>query len=147
MQKSISQLAVPLNEFRNIIDKKFHNQLTQLSDPSLKSLKKTLKTVNKDLENIISEDEKLNKNYELAMSVPHIGKVSAMYLFLCTAHFPPIQTYRKGACYSGIAQFEYSSGTSIRGKTKVSKMGNKYIKKLLHICSLSILKQKKRRII
>ncbi len=27
LQKSIKQLTVPLNEFRNIIDKKFHNKL------------------------------------------------------------------------------------------------------------------------
>ncbi len=62
---------------------------------------------------------------------------------MCTDNFNKIKTYRKGACYAGIAPFEYSSGTSIRGKTKVSKMGNKYIKKLLHTCTLSILKQKK----
>jgi transposase len=143
LQKSIKQLTVPLNEVKNIIDKKFYNQLKQLSDSPLKSLKEGLKTVNKDLENIISEDEKLNKNYELAMSVPHIGKVSAMYLLMCTDNFNKIKTYRKGACYAGIAPFEYSSGTSIRGKTKVSKMGNKDVKKLLHTCTLSILKQKK----
>ena len=67
----------------------------------------------------------------------------AMYLLMCTNNFSKIKTYRKGACYAGIAPFEHSSGSSIRGKTRISQMGNKNLKKLLHICSLSVLKSKK----
>lgn len=143
LQKTIKLLKVPLNESRNIIDKKFHKQLQKLNESSLKALKEDLKKVEKDLENIISEDESLSKNYELAMTVPCIGKVSAMYLLICTNNFGKIKTYRKGACYAGIAPFEHSSGSSIRGRTRISKMGNKDLKKLLHICTLSVLKSKK----
>ena len=81
-QKTIKLLTVPLNEAQNIVDKKFYKQLKQSSELSLKSLKEDLKGVEKDLKDIICEDEELNKNYELAMSVPCIGKVSAMYLLM-----------------------------------------------------------------
>ncbi|MCP3659657.1 MAG: IS110 family transposase [Bacteroidetes bacterium] len=143
LQKTIKLLTVPLNEALNIIDKKFHNQLIKSSETSLKAVKEDLKRIDKDLEDIITEDEELNKNYELAISVPCIGKVSAIYLLMCTDNFSKIKTYRKGACYAGIAPFEHSSGSSIRGRTRVSQMGNKFLKKLLHICSLSVLKHKK----
>ena len=143
LQKSIKQLTIPMKEFINILDKKFHKQLKKSSEASLKALKEDLKRVDKDLEDIISEDEELNKNYEIAKSVPCIGKVTAMYLLMCTDNFSKIKTYRKGACYCGIAPFEHSSGSSIRGRTRISQMGNKYLKKLLHICSLSVLKHKK----
>lgn len=47
---------------------------------------------------------------------------------------------RKLACYCGVASFGYSSGTSIRGKTKVHYIANKKLKCNLHIASLSAVK-------
>lgn len=142
IQKNINMLEIPLNETKSIIDKKFYNQLKKCTEDSLKSLKEDFKKVNKDLEEIIFEDESLKKNYEIVKSVPCIGKVSAIYLLMCTENFTKIKTYRKAACYAGIAPFEHRSGTSIRGKTRISQMGNKYLKKLLHLGTLSILKNK-----
>lgn len=139
----INELKVPLNEMEIFVDKKFHNSLKKSSSSSIKSLKSDLKAVDAQLDDIINEDEALNRNYELAKSVPCIGKISAIYLLICTENYTKIKTYRKGACYAGIAPFEYSSGSSIRGRSRISSIGNKCIKKLLHICSLSVLKYKK----
>ena len=46
---------------------------------------------------------------------------------------------RKLACYCGVAPFEYSSGSSIRG-TKVHYMANKKLKCNLHMASLTAVK-------
>ncbi len=42
--------------------------------------------------------------------------------------------------YSGVAPFEYSSGSSIRGRTKVNHMADKKMKSLLQMCALSAIK-------
>ena len=47
---------------------------------------------------------------------------------------------RKLACYCGVAPFEHSSGSSVRGKTKVHYMANKKLKCNLHMASLSAIK-------
>lgn len=44
---------------------------------------------------------------------------------------------RKLACYSGVAPFVYQSGTSIRGKTGVSKFANGELKRTLHMAAIS----------
>lgn len=46
---------------------------------------------------------------------------------------------RKYACYCGTAPFEYSSGTSIRGRTKVSQMANKKMKALFNLAARSAI--------
>ena len=143
LQKAIKALEVPLNEAKKNIKKKSYEILKSTSKDSLEALKKDLKKVELELENTISSDDELQKNYKLSQTVPYIGKVSAMYLLLSTNNFTKIKTYRKAACYAGIAPFEHSSGTSIRGKTRVSNMANKNLKKILHMSSLSILKHKK----
>ncbi|PWN59932.1 transposase, partial [Chryseobacterium viscerum] len=46
----------------------------------------------------------------------------------------------KFACYSGIVPFEYSSGTSLRGKSRVSHFADKKMKSILHMASLAAIK-------
>ena len=42
-----------------------------------------------------------------------------------------------------MAPFEFSSGTSVKGRTKVSAFGNKKLKRLLHMGAMSMLCHKK----
>lgn len=47
---------------------------------------------------------------------------------------------RKLTCYCGVVPYEYSSGTSVRGKTKVHYLANKKLKCNLHMASLTAIK-------
>jgi transposase len=42
------------------------------------------------------------------------------------------------ACYCGVAPFEHTSGTSFKGKSRVSSFANKKLKKLLHLVAMSV---------
>jgi transposase len=66
--------------------------------------------------------------------------VTAINLMVYTNGFTVLKDTRKLACYCGVAPFEYSSGSSIRGKTKVHFMANKKLKCNLHMASLSAVK-------
>ncbi len=76
----------------------------------------------------LKQDLNIKRNYDLATSVTGIGMVNAIMFILYTNNFDSIKDPRKYACYSGVAPFEHSSGTSILGKTRVSKLSNKRIK-------------------
>lgn len=134
---------MPLNESKDILDKGLSNQLKNSIMATINWAKEDLKKVEEELEKLIEEDAELNKSYKLAKSVPCIGKLSAMYLLMSTDNFTKIKTYGQGASYGSIAPFSCSSGRRLRGKTRISSMGDKCLKSLLHICSLSVLKQKK----
>ena len=56
--------------------------------------------------------------------------------------FKTLNDPRKLACYAGVAPFPYASGTSIKGREKVSPFANKELKALLHLCAVSLLKMK-----
>ncbi len=140
---SINILKKPLQESKNILDKEMQNILEKSCSKSLKSMQEDLKEIEDKLDKLLEEDSEIKDNYDLIKSVPYVGKLSSIYLLLCTNNFDELKTYRKCACYSGIAPFGFSSGTSIKGKTRISHYGNKTLKKLLHMCSLSVLKQKK----
>lgn len=83
------------------------------------------------IEQSLKESKELNKNHQLAQSVIGIGPITSASIIAVTHNYEFFQNARQFACYSGIAPFPNSSGTSIRGKNKVSHMANKRIKTLL----------------
>ena len=46
---------------------------------------------------------------------------------------------KKLACHAGVAHFEYRSGSSIRGKTRVSHQARKRLKALIHMGAMSAI--------
>lgn len=91
-------------------------------------LKKDLGSVEKDLTEVVQGDPEIARNYKLATSVIGVGMVNALLFIMYSNNFEGITQPRSFACYSGIAPFEHTSGTSIRGKTRVSHLANKQVK-------------------
>lgn len=69
--------------------------------------------------------------------MPGIGPQTAAYLIIVTNAFGSFNNWRQLACYAGVAPFEYSSGSSIKGRTKVNHMADKKLKSLLNMCALN----------
>lgn len=88
--------------------------------------------IKQQITDIIKSDVGLNRNHTLISSVKGIGVIIGAFMLVSTNNFTSFDNGRKYACYAGIAPFEFSSGTSIRGKTRTSKFGNKTIKTLLN---------------
>jgi transposase len=119
---------------------KSHNQYERVS--GLKSISEQIKAqikeydikvdhIEKQIIDVISTDEELKKNYQLAKSVRGIGPITTAFMIVTTNNFTAFENGRKYACYSGIAPFDNMSGTSIKGKSQVSNLANKRIKTLL----------------
>jgi transposase len=93
--------------------------------------KEKIQKVEKQIVELIATDSKMKSNYEKACGVKGIGPIIAAYMILYTNNFTAFDNPRKFNCYAGLAPFERSSGTSIKGKTKTSRLRNKVIKALL----------------
>jgi transposase len=103
----------------------------------IKQLCDEIKITESEIRTIINHNEELKKSYELLLSIKGIGKILAFYLITLTHNFTRFTDPRKFACYAGIAPFEYSSGTSVKGRTKVHPCANKQIKSLLNLAAMS----------
>jgi transposase len=134
------KLIVPIKEFEEIGNIAMARLLTKTIRKSLAAIDKDLKSVEASIIGIVNEDENLKELYKLITSVVGIGFVTAINLMVYTNGFTVLKDTRKLACYCGVAPFEYCSGSSIRGKTKVHFMANKKLKCNLHMASLSAVK-------
>ena len=127
-QASLKQTIKDLKNTAHLVDNKF---IVRESEKQLKFVKQQVKQTEEQIENTINEDDKLQITLRLLCSIPGIGLVTAVALILVTNNFTAFSDSRKFASYCGVAPFEHTSGTSIRGRTKTSHLANKQVKALL----------------
>lgn len=132
-----TELEVPIREAGEFIETSIQQLMIQNSRKVLKALVDGIERIDLTIKELIKQDSSLTEQFNLATSVPGIGTITALNIIVSTGEFNRIQTPKKFACYAGVAPFEHSSGSSIRGKTRVSKMANMTLKKLLHLAAMS----------
>lgn len=127
-------------ESKDFIPKDVYKTIAAINAKSTKALRSSLKMVEQKMKGIIKSQSELDQQFELIKSIPGIGDQTALYLIITTKGFKAFDSWRKLACYAGVAPFEYSSGSSVRGRTKVNHMADKKLKSLLQMCALSAIK-------
>jgi transposase len=142
MVKAKKQLNTANQEQRKFLDKEIMNSLNKYTNKAVIVIVKQIEAIEKEILAIVKADEKLNRLYEIITSVNGIGLITASYILVTTNEFININSAKKYACYSGVVPFEHTSGTSVRGKNRVSHMANKNIKTLLHMAALVSIKMK-----
>jgi transposase len=134
------KLLTPVEELSKVGNDVMAKMLARSMSKTTRGLDKDLDAIEKQMKDIIDSDDDLRKLYTLVSSVIGIGFVSAVNLIVATSEFRLFHSHRKFACYAGVAPFEHKSGSSVRGRTKVSHMANKKIKCNLHMASLTAIK-------
>lgn len=128
-------------ENMGFISKDIYRTVASINSKTIIALKGALKVVDSKMKEIVKNHDSLSRQFELAKSVPGVGPQTAMYFIIATKGFKAFDSSRKFACYAGVAPFEYSSGSSIRGRTKVSHLADKKMKSLLQMCALTAVKR------
>jgi transposase len=125
-----------------------HNALEALqvqpvvSPTALKQLQQTLLQLEEQVQHLEAEllatvEQHYRQQMPLLQSIPGIGRKTAAYLLLFAGGFTGFQNYRQLIAKAGLCPREFSSGTSVRGKARITKMGGALIRSKLFMCSWS----------
>lgn len=106
----------------------------------LKMLVKQEKEIKADMQALISEDPEVKRQVKLICTIPGIGILTAITILAETNGFELIRNRRQLASYAGFDIKEKQSGTSVKGKAKISKRGNKYLRKAMHLPALAAIR-------
>lgn len=134
-----NQLQTPLNESQEFINATIQKKCVKHSAKSIATLEMSIEQISRAIIEVIRNDQKVSELHKYTESVTGIGDITAANIIVVTGEFEKIQDPKKLACHAGVAPFEHSSGSSIRGKTRVSKMANMTLKKLLHLSAMSAI--------
>ena len=112
---------------------------------SLKQSKRALEKQIKELEDRLTEIVK-SEHQELLTrleSIPGMGRKTSMMLIVLTDGFKRFETAQQLCSYSGLTPTIRQSGSSVRGRSRISKVGNKKLRNLLFMCSFTACKHNK----
>lgn len=103
----------------------------------IKSLEKSIIEIDVQIDELINNDPELKRLDTIITSVKGVGRQNSVQFLVNTNAFKTISNPRKYACYGGVAPFEYTSGSSLKGKARVSKQANLGVKTMLQMAAIN----------
>ena len=109
----------------------------------IKFLNKQEKEIKNDIQKIVNQDSKLQQEIEDICTIPGVGILTAIIVLAETNGFELIRSKKQLTSYAGLDVREKQSGTSVKKKARISKQGNRSLRKAMHLPSLSAVKYNK----
>lgn len=112
------------------------------------SLKRNLRHLTKEI-NVLEErllelvKSEQQEQLTLLRSIPGIGTKTALFLIVLTDGFNKFDNAKQLCSYVGITPTIRESGSSVRGRSRISKIGNRKLRNLLFLCAFSACKHNK----
>ncbi|WP_339841386.1 IS110 family transposase [uncultured Maribacter sp.] len=129
---------------RTALKNMLHSLLTggRAKDKLVRSIKRQIKNLDKEIGLLEIEMEQLIKLNEQGLysrlnTIPGIGRKTAMILIVSTNGFRDFESASQVTSFFGLAPNERSSGSSVKGRTRISKIGDPLLRNHLFLCSFT----------
>ena len=129
-----------LTDQKRFMDKDDYKRKEKRLKNLILELSEAIDQIDEQIKKLIDDNENLSRQHELLCSVDGVGERIAIKMIIETNAFKNFTDARKFCCHAGVAPFEYSSGSSVRSRNKVSNRADKSIKALLHMAALSTIR-------
>ena len=103
---------------------------------SLRGLERALARLTRQAVEVIGQDPDLNLRYPLLLSACGIGPTSAVQILAQLAVLAADLDVRQWVAQAGLDPRQYSSGSSVHKKTRISKTGNRHLRRALYMPAL-----------
>jgi transposase len=101
------------------------------------------KEIESEIKSLINDHAAISKIAEHLSSIPGIGTLTLATILGETNGFELIRNKRQLTSYAGLDVKDKQSGTSVKGKSCISKRGNKYLRKAMYLPSLTAIRWNK----
>lgn len=85
---------------------------------------------------VIARHAELEARFNLLLTIPGVGETSAVHLLAELATLAPRLDVRQWVAYAGLDPRQYTSGSSVHKKTRISKAGNRHLRRALYMPAL-----------
>lgn len=107
-------------------------------------INKQEKLIKQEIEGVVKKDPEVKQVLDLLCTIPGISILTAAIILGETNGFELIRNKRQLASYAGFDVKEKESGTSVKKKPKISKMGNRHLRKAMHLPALCAIRHDER---
>jgi transposase len=107
---------------------------------SLRSLERAVNRLTRQAVEVIRQDADLNLRYQLLLSACGIASTSAVQILAQLAVLSPELDVRQWVAQAGLDPRQHSSGSSVHKKPRLSKTGNRHLRRALYMPALVALR-------
>lgn len=109
----------------------------QRAQQHIKFLQKQIKDIDEQLQKILDQDSELKAKVDNVCTIKGVSTLTAIIVISETNGFELIENKAQLVSYAGYDVVERQSGTSVKGKTRISKKGNAHLRRAMHYPALT----------
>jgi transposase len=133
------QLTANQNALKAVMRKVVRTPLAERSyQLTMEHLREQIRSIDREIKNLISKHSTLGPLVALLMSVPGVGLLLAANLMICTEGFCKHLDARQLAAHIGICPLERQSGRCVFKRPRSRQYGPPRLRKLLYLAALSL---------
>jgi transposase len=102
-------------------------------------LNKEVKLLRNEIESLMKNDADISEEKRLLTSIPGIGNETASRL-IANLEMNRFESAKQVSAFAGLSPQQHQSGSSIRGKTKISKQGDRQLRRALYMPAVVAIK-------
>lgn len=135
-------LMINRTMFKNYIESVEHSEyvnrfVLKQHSKMVTTIDKQIELCDKEIKAVIDSDEFLKAKIDKLISIKGVGLLTSAIVVAETQGFANITSRKQLASYAGLDVVQKESGTSVLGKTRISKKGNSHIRRAMYLPSLS----------
>jgi len=128
-----------LKEAQSLLSSPSTDSCCKIITKTIHYLTKQIEALEDRMKVLMNKEESLKKNFELLNTLKGVGLVLSCQLLYHTNNFKRFNSWRQFSSYCGVAPFEHSSGTSIKRRNRIHHIGDRKMKTLLTLASVSAI--------
>ena len=110
----------------------------------IKLLNEQEREIKQEIAQFVKTDNELHKKINLITSIPGVGSLTAVIVIAETNGFELIRNKKQLVSFGGLDIIRKDSGTSVKGKPRISKKGNRHLRKAMHMPALTAIRNDER---
>lgn len=106
----------------------------------LEEIDSKIESLEEEIQEQIEENQQLNERCQLLQSIPCVGLQTAAIVLSEIGSSDQFESARQAAAYAGLVPSHRESGTSVRGKPRMSKVGNGRLRRAMYFPAMGALR-------
>jgi transposase len=140
LYRHLSRLKEDHAQLLNRLESDRDEDVRKYSGRQLKFIKNLVQHLETKIRSHIKSDSELNAKAELLLTIPAVGEVLCWGFLSETPDLKNFENAKQLAAFAGLNPSVHESGTSVRGRGGISKMGSGALRKLLYFPGMSAMR-------
>lgn len=140
LTRGLEALKRERDRTKNRRDRAGHDAVASALEELIRALSKQIQALEAEIEAHLAAHPDLGRQRDLLVSIPGVGPLTAALVLAELGDISRFESARQAAAYAGLVPRHHESGTSVRRRTRLSKLGNSRLRRALYFPALSAMR-------